>query len=440
MLLPPQLPYFETLKFIDESNHWVNQHIAWLSTHKVHDAGLVYEHAMDWLLEQKENPNNFKNFRSELTTFFAWAWDHEGIALDKIRRPDLNRFMLWCENPPVELIDSAQRQHFNFDKALACRVPNPAWRPFVKRLEKNSHMQPADQAYRLSISAKKTKLSVLSMWYQYLNAVDYCDSNPPALMLQRAKYKDHSQSLYNDEDNEQIKSFSELQWSYLVEVLDDLVEADPAVNCRTRFMLLLLYAAYPRISEIAARPGYAPIMSQFRRDNKTGSWGFFIPRSKGGKSRTVAVSDALLSALAMYRKHLGLPAQPSPNETTPLFVRHRKAQHGRDAGILNANLGIRQIRTLVQKVFDLTEEKLNTDGLFDDANEVSAFTVHAIRHTGISHDINLNRRPLTHIKDDAGHDSIETTSKYIWTRRVERHLSAKGKSLDRLMSDNTNNS
>ncbi len=37
-------------------------------------------------------------------------------------------------------------------------------------------------------------------------------------------------------------------------------------------------------------------------------------------------------------------------------------------------------------------------------------TPHSIRHTGITHDINLNGRPLSHVQADAGHDSIDTTS------------------------------
>lgn len=57
---------------------------------------------------------------------------------------------------------------------------------------------------------------------------------------------------------------------------------------------------------------------------------------------------------------------------------------------------------------------------------------HAIRHTGITHDINLHGRPLSHVQADAGHDSIDTTSKYLHTSNSERHESAQQKPLDRL--------
>ncbi|MFE8730961.1 site-specific integrase, partial [Aeromonas hydrophila] len=45
---------------------------------------------------------------------------------------------------------------------------------------------------------------------------------------------------------------------------------------------------------------------------------------------------------------------------------------------------------------------------------------------------NLNGRPLSHVQADAGHDSIDTTSKYLHTSQSERHESAQQKPLDRL--------
>ena len=173
-------------------------------------------------------------------------------------------------------------------------------------------------------------------------------------------------------------------------------------------------------------------MGQFRRDSKTAVWGFYIPRSKGGKSRTVAVSNQLLNALQRYRGHLGLSRLPVPNEDLPLFVRHKAAGRGRDSGLLNANLGIRQLRDEVGTIFRHAADTTHRDGLEQDALEMRQMTPHSIRHTGISHDINLNHRPLSHVQADAGHDSIDTTSKYLHTTRVERHESAAGKPLDHL--------
>lgn len=173
-------------------------------------------------------------------------------------------------------------------------------------------------------------------------------------------------------------------------------------------------------------------MGQFRRDTHSGVWGFFIPVSKGGKRRTVAVSNQLLKALERYRNYLGLPSLPTPNENTPLFLRHKAAGRGRDAGLRNANLGIRQLRDEINYLINIAADLAQDDGFEQDAQEMRQMTPHSIRHTGITHDINLNGRPLSHVQADAGHDSIDTTSQYLHTSKTERHETAVGKLINRL--------
>jgi integrase len=121
---------------------------------------------------------------------------------------------------------------------------------------------------------------------------------------------------------------------------------------------------------------------------------------------------------------------------TPLFVRHKAAAHGREQGELNANLGIRQLRDLVMAVFEQAASLAEQDGFDQDAAEMRTLTPHSIRHTGITHDINLHGRPLSHVQADAGHDSIDTTSKYLHTGNRERHESASRKPLDHLLDQN----
>jgi integrase len=275
----------------------------------------------------------------------------------------------------------------------------------------------------------KTKLAILSAFFQFLIQEEYMDRNP-ALLLQRVKRAGPQEA------GEDAQSFTELQWSYVMQAAEQLAAECPAQHERSRFLICLMYACYLRISEVAARPGFSPVMGQFRRDAKTGVWGYDIPRSKGGKRRTVAVSQALLEALTRYRTFLGLSPLPAPGEQTPLFVRHKAAAHGREQGELNANLGIRQLRDLVMAVFEQAASLAEQDGFDQDAAEMRTLTPHSIRHTGITHDINLHGRPLSHVQADAGHDSIDTTSKYLHTGNRERHESASRKPLDHLLDQN----
>lgn len=423
--LPPAMPLFDTLQHFESSNPHINQYLAALVCDRVEDASLTYEHALDFLVEQRHNENNYKSHRSELTTFLHWAWQEEGVSLSMVDRRLLVRYLDYCQSPPASLIGYRNVAQFVRLKGEEGRRPNPVWRPFLGKKALGKALP-----YRLSVSAIKTKLALLSAFFTYLNDVEYTDRNPAALLLKRAKARYAGNA--GMEEETPMKAFTELQWSYVMAAATRLADERPDSYERSLFLVSLLYSCYLRVSEVSARPGFSPVMGQFRRDSKTGVWGFYVPMSKGGKSRTVAVSDAMLSALKRYRHYLGLPDLPGPKEPTPLFCRHRAANRGRDVGEINANLGQRQIRELVDEVIRVAANDALADGFSDDAREMESMTVHSLRHTGISHDINLNGRPLSHVKADAGHDSIDTTSHYLHTSQVERHQSARSKPLDHL--------
>ncbi|QIZ76576.1 tyrosine-type recombinase/integrase [Ferrimonas lipolytica] len=417
-------PLFDTIKHFEQTNSDINQRITAITLEGVDDAGLLYELAIDWLLEQKHSENNFKTHRSELTTFLIWCWHVEQLKVEQVDRRLLTRYLDFCQSPPPEWI--AYRNVAQF-KGKEERLPNRDWRPFLGKTD-NGIPQP----YRLSASAIKTKLALLSAFFNYLIEMDYSERNPAASLLRSGRFKGNARHSGVPEDDEQMKSFTDLQWSYVMQYAQQSAAQNIADFARSRFLVTLLYSCYLRISEVAARPGFSPVMGQFRRDSKTGVWGFFVPLSKGGKSRTVALSDEMLDALKQYRTELGLPELPAPRDSTPLFVRHKAAGRGREQGVRHANLGVRQLRDLVDAVISGGADLAMTDGFDQDAREMRQLSAHSLRHTGISHDINLQRRPLSHVQADAGHDSIDTTSKYLHTSRVERHQTAKSKPLDHL--------
>ena len=424
---PPAIPLFDSVQYLDDGNAVVNQYIANITMKQVSDAALVYEHAVDWLLEQRHSENNYKTYRSELTTFLHWAFDAEGVSVADISRRVLLRYIDYCTQPPVELVAYRNVAQFVLDKELQERVPNPLWRPFLGKKREG-----LEQPYRITDKALKTKLAILSAFFTYLINEEYTERNPAMMLMKNGRFKSGSQNKVMREDDEEMRSFTELQWSYVISTAEKLAQSHQEEHERTLFLISLMYCCYLRISEAAARPGFSPVMGQFRRDNKTGVWGFHIPRSKGGKKRTVAVSNLLLKALKRYRRFLNLTDLPAPNEEIPLFVRHRAAGRGRDVGLLNANLGIRQLREELNDLFNRAADVAEKDGMTQDALEMRQMTPHSIRHTGITHDININGRPLSHVQADAGHDSIDTTSQYLHTSRVERHESAASKPIDHL--------
>ncbi|MGO1618323.1 MAG: tyrosine-type recombinase/integrase [Oceanisphaera sp.] len=423
----PVLPLFDAPQYIEEGNSIINQHIADITLNRVPDAAFIYEHALDWLLESRYSENNYKTYRSELTTFLHWCFDVEQTSPIALDRRSMNRYVDYCSAPPAALIAYHNVAQFTLNKEWAERQPNPQWRPFLGK-KQDGHIQP----YQLSDKALKTKIAILSSFYGYLINEEVTERNPAVMWMRHSRFASNPVVAVGLDAEDEVRVFSDLQWSYMMSTAQDLAEQTPERHQRTLFLISLMYGCYLRISEVAARPGFSPVMSQFRRDSHTGIWSFHIPVSKGGKKRTVAVSKELLEALKQYRQSLTLSPLPAPNETTPLFIRHKAAGRGRDQGLLNANLGIRQLRDLLNELIDAAANNAACDGFEHDATEMRSLTVHSIRHTGITHDINLNGRPLSHVQADAGHDSIDTTSQYLHTGKIERHQSAERKKLNRL--------
>ncbi|ART79317.1 tyrosine-type recombinase/integrase [Oceanisphaera avium] len=421
------VPLFDAPQYLEEGNSQVNQHIAELTLTVVPDAAFIYEHAMDWLLESRFNDNNYKSYRSELTTFLHWCFDVAQSSPLNLTRNSMNQYVQYCLAPPKELIAYRNVAQFVLNKEWMERLPNPLWRPFLGKKQEGVEL-----AYRMTDATLKTKLAILSSFYSYLINEEITERNPAVLWMRHSRFGSQPTLVAGLDEADEIRVFSDLQWSYVMSTARTLAEQEPQRHQRTLFLVALMYGCYLRISEVAARPGFAPVMSQFRRDSHTGIWSFHIPVSKGGKKRSVAVSRELLSELKSYRISLKLSPLPSPTEATPLFIRHKAAGRGRDQGLLNANLGVRQLRDLLNELIKCAADKAAEDGFEYDGTVMRSLTVHSIRHTGITHDINLNGRPLSHVQADAGHDSIDTTSQYLHTGQIERHESAANKRLDRL--------
>lgn len=91
-------------------------------------------------------------------------------------------------------------------------------------------------------------------------------------------------------------------------------------------------------------------------------------------------------------------------------------------------VGVNAIRDEVELVYKATADMLENDGHFHDATELRTMTVHSLRHTGISCDLEKGRS-LHHVMADAGHQDIGITSRYITASRVERYESAKYKGI-----------
>jgi len=406
-LLPP-LPLFDSREFISEQSFPDRAKLSFMQTD--------FNHSKAFLKSYDGSVATFNAYRREVERLLHWSWLIAKKSIKDLIRTDIEAYLAFCQNPPITWIGVKKVPRF-IEKA-GSRVANENWRPFVATLPKavlrqGKRVDP--KQYELSLTALREIFAILSSLYNFLIQEEYSPINPILHIRQKSKY------LRKRQGKPKIRRLTELQWDYVIETAKQLAEQDPAQHERTLFMMTAFYAMYLRISELAATVRWTPKMSDFHRDHD-GCW-WFTTVGKGNKERQIAVSDAMLTALQRYRKHLGLSALPTTADKHALIPKIKGK-----GPVTNTS----HIRTIVQFCFDQTITKLREDGHIDEAGSLNEATVHWLRHTGISEDV--KHRPREHVRDDAGHSSSAITDKYIDIELRARHASAKKKNISNLTS------
>lgn len=374
-----------------------------------------FELSQTFLEQFNGSKATFESYRRELERLLQWAWYIQKKSVTTINREDITEYMDFCFNPPKDWIGFKRVARFITD-AHGLRIPNPEWRLFVAKVSKaqaKAGIQPSKIHFRPSEQTIAATFAILSSFFNHLIYENQIQANPVAQIRQKSRY------FRKQQNQKQVRRLSELQWNVLLETAEKMAIENPEHHERTLFILSALYFMYLRISELVASSRWTPMMGHFFKDSQ-GNW-WFKTVGKGNKERDITVSDEMLEALKRYRKKQGFfPDLPIANEQTPLIC------------AINSNHPItsdRPIRALVQTCFDRAAEKLIEEGFSEEASSLGVATVHWLRHTGISDDINKRHRPIAHVRDDAGHSSSAITDRYNDAERMERHASGKKKPL-----------
>jgi site-specific recombinase XerD len=373
---------------------------------------LDFNYCLNFLKSYTGSQGTFNSYRRETERLLQWSWLIKNKSLVALKREDIEQYIHFCESPPKNWI--GLKKVVRFIEKDAQRIPNKDWRPFVVTISKASRKngQTATiEKFCLSQGTIQEIFAILSTLFNFLIAEEYVLSNPVALIRQKSKF------IRKRQHNAPVRRLSIIQWEAVLKASELLANSTPEQHERTRFMLSLLFGMYLRISELAASFRWIPSMNDFAKDS-SGNW-WFTTVGKGNKERQIAVSDAMLDSLMRWRSFLGLSPLPTPADNTPLIPKIRGNGPMSDTS---------PIRRIIQRCFDLGGEQLRTQGLIEEADGLSAATVHWLRHTGISEDVKF--RPREHVRDDAGHSSSATTDRYIDIEKQARYQSAKKKTIE----------
>ena len=378
-------------------------------TYAAYDLELVYR----FLGLYDGNESTFINYRKEIERLLHWSWIIAKKSIIKLRREDIEKFIKFCQKPLKSWIGTKIVPRFITQNSV--RLPNPEWRPFVVTINKTEvrkGKKPHQDEYMLSQKSVKAMFVILGSFYTHLINENVSDINPVLQIRQKSKF------IRKQQNSNKVPCLSETQWKCLIKTTQKMAENKPVRHQRTLFIISAMYLMYLRISEVVGSSRWTPLMGNFYKDGNNNWW--FITVGKGNKERNITVSDSMLDVLKQWRKYLGLTLLPYPNDTHPLIPKS-KGQ--------GAVTSVRMIRQLIQECFDETTRELIKKDEKEEASTMAEATVHWLRHTGISDDINKRGRPIIHVRDDAGHASIATTDKYNDSILRERHSSGKNKKI-----------
>lgn len=368
----------------------------------------------NFLLQYTGSNDTCIAYRRECERLAQWSWFVAGKSLIELRRIDIENYIGFCQKPPSSWIGTKKVSRF-IDRD-GKRIPNPDWRLFVLATKKcvvKNGVEPNVKPYHFSQKALQSLFISISSFYNYLIREGLSEINPIAQLRQKSKF------IRKQQTKRQIRRLTSLQWEFVIETAEQMANSNHDKYERTLFIMSALYLMYLRISELTITSRWEPQMGHFYQDSQENWW--FKTVGKGNKERDITVSEAMLKALARYRHYRGLsPTLPIAGETTPLI--HKLIGQG---GVEST----RQIRMLVQECFDNAVKKMIEEGFKDEAEALSEATVHWLRHTGISDDLNKRNRPIVHVRDDAGHTTSATTDLYNDAELQARHSSGKKKKI-----------
>lgn len=343
------------------------------------DADNDAEAISSFLREFLDSPLTLQSYAKEIERLLLWCIHVVKLNISSLRRDHLIEYQEFLKNPePVALWCGPKVARQSPDGSL-----NPRWRPFY---------------HGLSPSTISKTLTILDSFFNYLVQTRYLVGNPLAIDKRRKKrQKTKSQIVDRYLERDEIQA--------TLDALDDFETRDNKHLFqvrRARYIILLLFYTGLRISEAADHTmGHI-----FQRE---GDW-YVRVRGKGKKQRDIPMPDALLSALAQFRKQIGINSpEPKFREKTPLIPMEN----------LKQSISPRRIDQILKWAFSLGAALFEHDHPRK-ASKLHAASAHWLRHSYVTYLLDTGAS-LKVAQENAGHSDIGTTMHYRHVAQSDRH-------------------
>ncbi|MCG5076573.1 tyrosine-type recombinase/integrase [Paraburkholderia tagetis] len=373
-----------------------------------------------WLANYVDSPATHASYRKEADRLLLWALADALQGPGTIAQEDLHLFRAFLAAPdrrnpiwtviaelkPVSSLtheDLARYRQFLADPQPASAwiteggaryaTDDPRWRPFAGRLEPASIRQ---------------AVVILDSLFGWLVEAGYLRGNPLGLLRQRRRRPARRVTRY----------LPAVMWQHVKDYVAAMPEQEPQQQrgkARARWLTTLFYLLGLRISEVAAGT-----MGHFVRElgtDGTPRWWLEVV-GKGLKYRRIPVSEELLIELKRYRQAHGLEPLPGRGELTPLLLPYRRRKGNAAGEGVDRKTVHNAIKAVFAKAADWAEARGGEH--VEHAAHIRQASAHWLRHTAASHmlDSDLDLRT---VRDNLGHDSINTTSQYAHEEDDRRH-------------------
>lgn len=334
-----------------------------------------------WLARFAQTKTTFDSYRKEAERLLLWSIVEQRKPLASLTHEDLLSYQQFLADP-----QPADRWVMPTGRKLA--RGNAGWRPF---------------AGPLSPASQRQAIVILNTLFSWLVHAGYLAGNPLSLFRQRQRHAAPRVVRYLDDAMwEDVKaSIAELP-------RDTAREA--AHYHRVRWLFTLLYLSGMRISEVANNT----MGAFFARRDRAGATRWWLEiLGKGDKLRLVPATRELMVELALYRENLGLPAEPAAGETRPLLL----PIGGKERAMTRSAVHI-----IAKQVFVRAADRVRARGTdhAHTADILAAASAHWLRHTAGSA-MATGDMDLRHVRDNLGHASLTTTSRYLHSDDDARH-------------------
>jgi integrase/recombinase XerD len=340
-----------------------------------------------WLARFADTPTTLESYRKEAERLLLWAAIELGKPLSSLMHEDLLVYQRF-------LADPQPAGRWVLKSGYKCSRSDPNWRPF---------------AGPLSATSQRQAMVILNSMFSWLVSAGYLAGNPLSLSRQRQRRAKPQVTRFLDEELwQEVKA--------MIAAMPQETDRDREHYFRVRWLISMLYVCGLRISEVVQNT----MGGFFCRRDKEGEERWWLEIcGKGSKIRLVPATQELMVELARYRREYGLAPFPVTGESTPLLL---------PIGGKVRPLTRSAVHLIVKEIFTRTASRLrqhraDSERLVFLLEQASA---HWLRHTAGS-DMASADMDIRHIRDNLGHESISTTSRYLHSEDDQRHKNTEEK-------------